>query len=264
VKLLPIDGAYDDPFGGSPERLAQYEYRLALDLTLPFLDGWGVGVHGKRVLDLGCGAGGLSVALAETGAQCVGVDLQEELIAAALQMAAEHGVAVRFLVGDILTMGSLGKFDLVILSEVVEHLVTLSNVEALIRWCREHLAPQGTLYVSFPPWLNPFAGHQAGWPRIRFIPWYHLLPERLKRLLAPEEAPDYLRYSEEFNHLTVGAFEKTVRQVGLTIDRRELYLLRPEYYYRYGIPALRLPFLAGVPLVQEVATMGAYYLLGNG
>ena len=257
------DGAYENPFRGSPERLAHYEYRLAFDFTLPFLDRWGVGAQRKSVLDLGCGAGGLSVALAESGAQCVGVDLREEQIAVASRLAAEHGVVARFLVGDILTMDLPECFDLVILNEVVEHLVNLSNVEAMLRWCRQHLAPQGATYASFPPWWSPFAGHQAGWPRIRYIPWYHLLPYRLKRLLAPEEAPAYRRYSKELNRLTIGSFEKTVRQAGLMIDRRELYFLRPEYHFRYGVPAIRLPFLDKIPVVREVATSGAYYLLSR-
>jgi 2-polyprenyl-3-methyl-5-hydroxy-6-metoxy-1,4-benzoquinol methylase len=183
----------DNPLGGSPERLAQYEYRLALDFTLPLQDRWGVGVQGKQVLDPGCGAGGLSVALAETGAQCPEVDLKKAQIAAALKMATEHGIDARFPVGNILKMGSLGAFDIVILSEVVEHLVTLASVEAMLRRCREHLAPQGTLCASFAPWLSPFAGHQAGWSRIRHIPWYHLQSDPLKRPSAPQEALACLR-----------------------------------------------------------------------
>jgi 2-polyprenyl-3-methyl-5-hydroxy-6-metoxy-1,4-benzoquinol methylase len=166
-----IHNPYKNPFGGSPERRAGYEYRLTLDCILPLLESWDIDVRGKRVLDLGCGSGGLLVALAENGARGTGVDLKEERIIEAQRMARQHSVEVQFLAGDVLTMDCFEKpFDLVILSEVVEHLIYRSEVEALLFWCWKNLNFSGNVYVSFPPWFGPFAGHQAGWPGIRYIP----------------------------------------------------------------------------------------------
>lgn len=257
------DKPYDNPFGGSVEKRALYEYHLALDCILPLLARWGINIKGAQILDLGCGSGGMTVALAESGAECWGVDLRAERIAHASKMAADHDVTVHLLVGNILEMDSFQQaFDLVVMSEVVEHLGNLANVKALLQWCREYLVPQGYAYVSFPPWFSPFAGHQAGWPRIRFIPWYHLLPDTVKKLLAPDHALAYLKFAQELDHLTVGAFETLLQQVGLAIARKELYLIRPEYYYRYGVPELRSALLARIPVLREVSTMGAYYLLG--
>lgn len=256
---------YENPFGGSPERRAEYEYQITLDCISPLLESWDIDVRGKRVLDLGCGSGGLLLALAKSGAHGVGVDLKEERISEAQRMAGQHGVEVQFLAGDVLRMDRFAKpFDLVILSEVVEHLVDWSNVEALLCWCRENLSFLGNVYASFPPWYGPFAGHQAGWPRIRYIPWYHLMPHRIKRLLAPNQASRYIAFIQELNHLTIGAFERIVDRSGLTIVRQELYHLRPEYHFRYGIPIIRAPSVfVKVPLIREVTTMGAFYLLTN-
>ncbi|MFH1571415.1 MAG: class I SAM-dependent methyltransferase [Gemmatimonadota bacterium] len=51
---------------------------------------------GARVLDLGCGAGRTSVALAEIGLQVVGVDLSEAMVRTARQQAQLAGVEVDF------------------------------------------------------------------------------------------------------------------------------------------------------------------------
>ncbi len=58
------DNPYRNPMG-SPERRAQYEYHLAFDCILPLMIQWGIDIKGMRVLDMGCGDGGL--ALAEKG-----------------------------------------------------------------------------------------------------------------------------------------------------------------------------------------------------
>lgn len=263
--MSPQDSAYHQPFAGPVEKRARYECHLARDCILPLLARWGIQLNGARVLDLGCGSGGLAVAIAESGAECWGVDLRPERIAYASQMAAEHGVAVHLLAADILELNSFSQpFDLVVLSEVVEHLGDPAHVGALLRWCRDHLSAEGRIYVSFPPWFGPFAGHQAGWPRIRYIPWYHLLPNVLQRLLAPERVVAYRRFAQELNHLAVGSFEKHLQEADLVIEKRELYLLRPEFRYRYGLPALRSSLLARIPVLREVGTMGAYYLLRYG
>lgn len=54
-----------------------------------------------RVLDVGCGTGGLTVALAQRlGAACTGVDVSEPMVAAAIERAASTGVEASFLVAD--------------------------------------------------------------------------------------------------------------------------------------------------------------------
>lgn len=56
---------------------------------------------GNRILDVGCGAGELTLALARQrpGAEVVGVDVSEDLVAAAIERGAQHGNA-RFVLAD--------------------------------------------------------------------------------------------------------------------------------------------------------------------
>jgi 2-polyprenyl-3-methyl-5-hydroxy-6-metoxy-1,4-benzoquinol methylase len=52
-------------------------------------------VHGKRILEVGCGDGGNSILLALRGAYAVGVDISSRAIDVAKQRAAAHGVSER-------------------------------------------------------------------------------------------------------------------------------------------------------------------------
>src|SRR5262245_21622457 len=75
-------------------------------------------VKGCRVLEVGCGAGGLAQKLAAQGADVVAIDASPAAVHAADQEAKEAGVqpAPEFAVADLLDAGSLprGPFDLAI------------------------------------------------------------------------------------------------------------------------------------------------------
>lgn len=58
-------------------------------------------VAGARVLDVACGHGRITRALARRGAHVVGVDVSAALVAKAESLEAEHPLAVRYVTGDI-------------------------------------------------------------------------------------------------------------------------------------------------------------------
>lgn len=56
-------------------------------------------VRGKKVFDLGCGAGETSVYLAKQGAIVTALDISPEMVAVGRRLAEKHGVKVEFLTG---------------------------------------------------------------------------------------------------------------------------------------------------------------------
>lgn len=68
-----------------------------------------------RVLDAGCGTGAHALLAADQGLDTTGIDSSPKAIAIARDRARERGLAVRFLVADVLDLASLGdQFDTVI------------------------------------------------------------------------------------------------------------------------------------------------------
>jgi 2-polyprenyl-6-hydroxyphenyl methylase / 3-demethylubiquinone-9 3-methyltransferase len=78
---------------------------------------------GSAVLDVGCGGGILSEALAQRGARVLGIDLAPALLEVAELHAAESGLKVEYrsISAEALTLTRPASFDLVTCMEMLEH-----------------------------------------------------------------------------------------------------------------------------------------------
>jgi SAM-dependent methyltransferase len=93
--------------GQAPEEVAARE---------TYLDLLGIG-PGTRVLDVGCGSGVVTRAIAARGATVLGIDPNPGL----LEIASEHAPEIRFEPGDALTLQK-EQFDVVVSITVLEHM----------------------------------------------------------------------------------------------------------------------------------------------
>jgi SAM-dependent methyltransferase len=110
--------------------------------------------EGKAILDLGCGAGGTSLALAERGADVLALDLSEARVEKLKEKAKGGHLKLRIDVGDALRIPAANQsFDWVILQDVIEHLP--EPQEALAEVSRV-LRPEGRIYLSTPNRWSPF------------------------------------------------------------------------------------------------------------
>jgi len=104
-------------------------------------------VAGRRVLDVGCGGGLLSEALARTGAQVCGIDLAPGMIEVARLHAAESGLAIDYRVASAeeVAQQQPRHFHVVTCMEMLEH---VPDPAAMTATLARLLAPGGALFVS--------------------------------------------------------------------------------------------------------------------
>jgi len=100
-----------------------------------------------RVLDVGCGGGLLSEAMAQRSARVTAIDLAEDLVKVAKLHGLESGVQVDYRVQSVeaLAAEQPGSFDAVTCMEMLEH---VPDPAAILQACATLLKPGGSLFVS--------------------------------------------------------------------------------------------------------------------
>lgn len=104
-------------------------------------------VPGSRIVDVGCGGGILSEALAEAGGEVLGIDMANELIAVARKHAEQGGknIEYRVVCAESLAAEMPGRFDIVTCMEMLEHVPDpVSVVNAVCQLVK----PGGTVFFS--------------------------------------------------------------------------------------------------------------------
>jgi SAM-dependent methyltransferase len=167
-----------------------------------------------RVIDVGCGVGRTSIALARAGFDVVGVDPEARAVALAEGTARELGLSesnARFLEADAMATPApelSGRFDLAVCSEVIEHVGDPSKV---LLYCRDVLRPGGVLILTTPhdrsQWtvMDDYAGHVT-----RFA------VEELQSLLvaADFELDDLGTEGFPFQRLVMRSYDRLLRARG--------------------------------------------------
>ncbi|WP_458412431.1 class I SAM-dependent DNA methyltransferase [Schinkia sp. CFF1] len=104
------------------------------------------GNGGKRLLDLGCGTGTLSIPLAELGFHVTGVDLSEEMLAIAAAKSTEAGVDVSYFQQDMSELSGFAPFDVIgVFCDALNYLRSEEDVKATFTTIYNHLEPAGLL-----------------------------------------------------------------------------------------------------------------------
>jgi SAM-dependent methyltransferase len=166
-----------------------------------------------RVLEVGCGTGGISLYLASQGFKVTAVDREQyepEALRAARDFSRQQGIGIDVYLADAgaLPFGE-GAFDAVLCGNVVEH---LDDPEAALAEIHRVLVPGGVAFVDFPLFRSPYGGHIADSVK---IPWFHLLPKPwveavLRRRGAARERVVFLT----LNGITNARFGRIVGRLG--------------------------------------------------
>jgi 2-polyprenyl-3-methyl-5-hydroxy-6-metoxy-1,4-benzoquinol methylase len=168
------------------DRMRQSRQRIVpwLNATKP--------LNGASVLEIGCGTGSSTVALAEQGASVTAVDLDAGSLEVARQRCDLYHVSVDFRLSNaihVLEKSEVGRYQLIILFGCFEHMTHMERI-ACLRLSWGILPRNGAMaIVETPNRLWYFDSHTS------LLPFYHWLPDDL--------AFEYSRFSDRqgFNDL---------------------------------------------------------------
>lgn len=244
----------------------------ARDYVIPFIEQKLKLAPGMRVLEVGCGEGGVLKPFFDRGLVTLGVDLDQPRLDLAedfLSSEISTGKMV-FLNQNILeksfTDQYTGYFDLIILKDVIEH---IHGQETFIPFLGTLLRPGGQIFFGFPPWYMPFGGHQqiAKGKWTSKLPWYHLLPMSwyvaiLKWGGEGQHAIDSLIDVKQTG-ISIERFERICKQSGFRIIEQQWFLINPIYRFKFGLKPRKQFYILGlIPFFRNFWTTCAYYLIG--
>lgn len=243
----------------------------ARQYLIPFIQS-GMSLHeGMRVMEIGCGEGGVLKPFTELSLICLGVDLSESRIADAQKMMQEpcsKGLA-EFIVKNVWDEDFRNKyeksFDLIILKDTIEH---IPDQESFIPYLKTFLRENGKIFFGFPPWRMPFGGHQqiSKSKTLGVLPWVHLLPRVLyKGVLklfgeTDRVVEDLLEIKD--TGISLNRFEKILKQSQLQADKKIHFLINPIYEYKFGLkPREQSKIITAIPHFRDFFTTAGWYLV---
>jgi len=219
------------------------------------------------VLEIGCDTAGVLSAFLERGLRGFGVDLNDISLNYARERLADYIDSKQLtLIGKNIYSVDFEKefqikFDIIVLKDVIEH---IHDQEKLLEKMPSFLAPQGVIFMGFPPWQMPFGGHQQVCRNklISHFPYLHLLPMPIYRglLKSFKENTEVLCELKETG-ISIERLEKLAKKTGYKIINKEYYFTNPVYKYKFNVKARKQPALFwSIPYLRNFYTTCAYYL----
>jgi len=255
-------------FHGDRKRYYEIQKLNTEKYVIPFIEQKLAIKPGCRVLEIGCGEAGVLAPFLERGCIAVGVELEVARLDMANEMLKDYVSSgkVRFVGKDIYKVDAEkelgGKFDLVILKDVIEH---IHDQKKLIAEMKSFLNDGGVIFFGFPPWQMPFGGHQQmcsnKW--LSKLPYYHLLPRPIyKWILKKYHQPVDALLEIRDTRISIERFERIVKETGYKVAAFTHYLLNPIYEYKFGWKAKKQwGLIRHLPYLRDYLTTCVYYLI---
>jgi SAM-dependent methyltransferase len=239
--------------------------------VIPFINGIRKIAPGMKVLEIGCGEGGNLKPFLDEGCMVTGVDILESKIRNAKIFFESHpSIAnLNLIIRDIYDCGEEFRefFDIIFMRDVLEH---IHDQEKFMAMAKGFLKPDGLFFLGFPPWQNPFGGHQQMCTNriLCHVPYLHLLPGPVYPwiLKSFNESKGLVRDLLEIREtrITIERFRKIVKRERYIVKRRNFYLINPNYEIKFGLkPRVLGNFFSGIPLIRNFYITTCYYILSR-
>jgi 2-polyprenyl-3-methyl-5-hydroxy-6-metoxy-1,4-benzoquinol methylase len=252
----------------NPLRYLNEQIASTQKYVLPYINQIKPIAAGMQVLEIGCGEGGNLKPFLDEGCICTGVDFSTPKIEKGKAYYAEHQYAqnITLISEDIYkTTEFQARFDLIIVRDVIEHIHDQDKFMGLMKTL---MAPTGVAFFAFPPWQNPFGGHQQICENklLSAMPYYHLLPATIYKALlkglgeSDGKIGGLLEIKE--TGISLENFEKLLAKNGYVQLKRTLYFINPNYEIKFGLkPRILNGLLAKIPYFKNFVTTCGYYLI---
>lgn len=223
-----------------------------------------------RVLEIGCAEAGNLKPFLDLGCKVTGIDISCGRIELAKEFFANHPkkVNLELICEDIYKVDLKGKtFDLIVMRDVIEH---IPNQERFMASVKKFMKPDGKFFLAFPPWQNPFGGHQQICQSkiLSKLPYFHLFPRFLYRFIlnlfeANKKRVEELLFIKETG-ISIDRFERILKKESYSIDKRTLFFINPNYETKFGLkPRRQNKLIAAIPWVRNFFTTAAYYVVSK-
>lgn len=226
-----------------------------------------VGAH-QKVLEIGCGEAGNLKPFLDLGCECVGVDFSHPKIEKGMEFYSTHAHfdKLKLISEDIYKIKEfVNQFDIIILRDVIEHIHKQDKFMGLLK---SLLAPNGIVFFAFPPWQNPFGGHQqiCEHKLLSVLPYYHLLPtglyRRFLKLFGESDAKITSLLEINETGISIERFERIFKKQGYVSKRKTLFFINPNYEVKFGLKPRKLfGALAAIPYFRNFVCTCGYYVL---
>jgi 2-polyprenyl-3-methyl-5-hydroxy-6-metoxy-1,4-benzoquinol methylase len=223
-----------------------------------------------EVLEIGCAEAGNLRPFLEIGCKATGIDISCGRIDLAKKFYANHKNKknLSLICKDIYEYDSSGKkYDLIIMRDVIEH---IPNQEKFMGFVKHFLKPESKFFLAFPPWQNPFGGHQQICRNkiLSKLPYFHLLPKSAYRFILKTFGENENKITElleiKQTGISIERFEKILKQEKYIVDKRTCYFINPNYETKFGLkPRTQNKIISSIPRVRNFFTTAMYYVISQ-
>lgn len=220
-----------------------------------------------NVLEIGCGEGGNLKPFLDLGCSCTGVDLSKGKIENGKNFFQQHPLKnkLTLICQDIYKWDNNEKYDIIFLRDVIEHIPDQMFFMGVLK---KFLHEKSVVFFGFPPWQNPFGGHQqvCKSPVLSKLPWFHLLPSFIYKSVLElfGESKNQINNLIDIKNtgISIERFERILKKQDYKILQKTIYLVNPNYDVKFNLkPRPQFVVLRSVPWIRNFFSTAAYYLV---